>query len=526
MNILFVAAEVAPFATVGGLSQVMYFLPRALKQMGHDVRIFTPKYGTIDQKNAELPRWKFTMAYEGLRVPIGETREKIVKGKDKDDFLICNVKYYRERGLDPHIYFLENREYYELRANVFGYGDDHVRFGLLSRGCLEFLYQLHLDKKRQDWFPDIIHCHDWHTGYLIDWMRRDKRYASLFAKIPSVLTVHNFAYQGNFDFRFAPVSDKDLGLAPLKPLLSAGFQKQNALLRAIRFADGINTVSPTHAVEVLQPEFAEGLQDELIRARGKLIGILNGLDTKEFNPATDPIIAKKYTEKTVVSGKRFNKIALQKRFLLPQDPDVPVIISIGRLSTQKGWDLLLTLLPHVLAQRPDLQFIALGSSDQSDYRERLLTLQKQFPLQIGLHLRGDFRLPRILYAGGDMMLIPSKFEPGGIVALEALRYGVVSIVRQTGGLRDIITDFDPEACAGNGFSFSEHDPWTLFASITEGLTFYKQKTLWKKLVQNCMLSDFSWRHAAKEYDSWYEQIVVGHKRALGETPHPAYEVTV
>lgn len=527
MKILFVAAEVAPFSTVGGLSQVMYFLPRALQHMKHDVRIFTPKYGTIDAKNSR-GRWRFSMLSEGLRVPLGSTKAKEITGVDKVDYLICNVKYFHAKDSDPDVYLLENREYYELRANVFGYGDDHIRFALLSKGCLEFFLQIsfladNTEKKKSAWWPDLIHCNDWHTGYLIDIMRRDPRYARVFEKIPVVFTIHNFAYQGNFDFRYAPASDKDNGSAVPASILAPTLQKQNALLRGIRFSDAISTVSPTHAVEVLTPEFAEGLDEELIKARGKLIGILNGLDTREFNPTTDPIIKKRYSEKTFQKARPTNKKDLQKLFFLPERENAPLLVSCGRLSNQKGWDLQLSVLPHILTTYPDLQVIVLGTSDQSNYRDKLQQLKQEFPKQVGLHLRSDFRLPRKLYAGGDILLIPSYFEPGGIVALEALRYGCVPLVRRTGGLSDVIEDFSADKHTGNGFSFSSIDPWVMYAKIVEALTLYKQKAVWNHLVHNCLVSDYSWEHSAKEYDSWYRKVMTGRKRAMSETPHPAYE---
>ncbi|MEN9407504.1 MAG: hypothetical protein RLZZ455_720 [Candidatus Parcubacteria bacterium] len=529
MKILFVAAEVAPFSTVGGLSQVMYFLPRALQHMKHDVRIFTPKYGTIDAKNVD-EKWKFAKIYEGLKVPLDSTKQKTIIGEDKIDYLICNVKYFHAKESDPDIYFLENREYYELRANVFGYGDDHIRFALLSKGCLEFFLQMRyladtVEKKEKEWWPDIIHCNDWHTGYLIDMMRRDPRYMKVFEKIPVVFTIHNFAFQGNFDFRYAPAADKDNGNTTLPPILAPNLQKYNALLRGIRFSDAISTVSPTHAVEVLTPEFAEGLDEELIKARGKLIGILNGLDTVEFNPATDPLIKRKYSDKTVQRARVTNKKELQKLFFLPENADAPLIVSCGRLSTQKGWDLLLVVMPHLLRTYPDLQLVVLGSSDQSNYRDKLQLLKQQFPTQVGLHLRGDFRLPRKLYAGGDLIVIPSHFEPGGIVALEALRYGCVPLVRRTGGLNDIITDFNPEKLTGNGFSFSSIDPWVLYAKLVEALTLYKQKALWQRIIYNGLVSDYSWEHSAKEYESWYKQVLLRRKRAVSDTPHPAYQAS-
>ena len=277
MKILFVAAEVAPFVSIGGLSQVMYSLPRALIRLGHDVRIFTPKYGTMDTNESEEKHWQLSMEYEGLAVPIAHANNG---KKQKEDVLICNVKSYFSEKDNLMAYFLENREYYELRANVFGYMDDHVRFALLSKGCLEWLLQA--KEKKDAWWPDIIHCNDWHTGYLIELARTDKRYKEAFAKTSIVYTVHNFSFQGNFDFRYAHKSDKDDGTSSLEPLTSGKLQKQNALLRGILYADAINTVSPTHAIEVLTPEYAEGLENVLVKVRKKLTGILNGIDVKRM----------------------------------------------------------------------------------------------------------------------------------------------------------------------------------------------------------------------------------------------------
>jgi starch synthase len=300
VNILFVSAEVAPFVSVGGLSQVMYFLPRALNKLGHDVRTFTPKYGMMDTLS-DGKGWKMRMEYEGIKVPVESSVTDNQLQQDGKDFLVCNVKSYKNKKQNIFAYFLENREYYELRANVFGYMDDHIRFSLLSKGCLEWLLQLKLhntnDENLEKWWPDVIHCNDWHTGYLIELAKQDKRYKSLFAKTAIVFTVHNFAYQGNYDYQFARKENYDDGKTSLASILSPNLQKQNPLKRGLLYADAINTVSPTHAIEVLTPEYAEGLIETLQSVRGKLVGILNGLDIDEFNPTTDPIIKTTYNEK-------------------------------------------------------------------------------------------------------------------------------------------------------------------------------------------------------------------------------------
>lgn len=525
MKILFLAAEVAPFVTVGGLSQVMYFLPRALEKLGHDVRIFMPKYASIDRRQPNRKKkWKLKKEIENLAVPIENIQIKS-KVLTTHQSLICNIKSYPKTRSTVHTYFLENQEYYELRANLYGYKDDHIRFALLSKGCLEWLLTMEdlLTKKdKRGWLPDVIHCNDWHTGYFIEWARQSKRYSELLAKIPVVFTIHNFLYQGNYDFRYGSHKQHDTGSIPLAPLLSPNLQMQNALLRGILYADAVNTVSPTYAVEAQTPQYGAGLEEALQGIRGKLGGILNGLDTKEFSPETDPIIHKKYSLLSSISVRRENKLDLQRLFLLEENPNNPLLAISGRLTQQKGWDLLLKVLPHLFTQRKDVQLIVLGSGDEG-YRDQITKLAKLYPKQIGLHLRSDFRLPRKLFSAVDIMLMPSTFEPGGIVALEALRYGAVPLVRRTGGLNDIVVDFDPITKIGNGFSFTNNDPWDLFGALVEALTIYKQPQLWKRLVHNGMSYDFSWKYSAVLYEELYKNALEVRKRATSVLPHPAYE---
>lgn len=523
MKILFLAAEVAPYVTVGGLSQVMYFLPLALKKQGHDVRIFTGKYGTMDQSSRLKKKWNLKTEMAALSVPIQNSCEKKPNKQNNSSFH-CAVSSYHSK-ISPMTYFLENREYFELRANVFGYKDDHVRFALLSKGCLEFLYQLKKQKKEEAWWPDIIHCNDWHVSYFIELARQDPRYKDLFEKTPIVLTVHNFAFQGNHSFRYDPEEKRDKGNYPLAPLDSPKLFRQNALLRGLLYADEVTTVSPTHAIEILTPEYAEGLDVTLSKIRGKLTGILNGLDTQEFNPATDPIIKNTYTARSFATARKKNKLELQKEFGLEQNALAPLIAYSGRLSQQKGWEILLETIPRLLSERPEVQIIVLGQGDEK-YQNALLSFSREFPGKLGLHLQSDFRIPRRIYSGADILLLPSNFEPGGIVALEALRYGTVPIVRRTGGLNDIITEFDPDLLTGNGFSFKNKSPWSLYGAIITALTIYAQKNTWNLLVKNCLLSDFSWEHAASEYEVWYEKALEERKRATSSTPHPAYNPAI
>jgi starch synthase len=273
----------------------------------------------------------------------------------------------------------------------------------------------------------------------------------------------------------------------------------------------------------MTPEYAEGLDDVLQEVRGKLTGILNGLDIVNFHPSKDKIIKRKFSVDSFSREREANKKELQKIFDLPQDVRKPLVAISGRLAKQKGWDFIIEVLTHLLIEPPEVQVVVLGSGDER-YRLELTVLQKNFPEQIGLYLRPDFKLPRKIFAGADVILMPSLFEPGGIVALEALRYGCVPIVRRTGGLNDIITDFNPETKKGNGFSFKSKDSWALYGTIIEALTIYKYPKLWRLLVKNCMESDFSWNHAAAEYDTWYKNTIRDRKEHLPEVERSLFAI--
>jgi starch synthase len=508
MKVLHVAAEVAPYVTVGGLSQVMYFLPKSQKALGTDVRIFTAKYAEMD-RNAPREGWKLDMNLQWMRVPVAiDTLPRKAGGKiepeEDADSLICNVKE-TVNNVGIKVYFLEHREYYETRANVFAYKDDHIRFALLCKGCLEWLL-FQRDNTTDGWFPDIIHCHDWHTGYLVDLGKRNPRYQSLLKDVKIVFTVHNFAYQGNYDFRYTLDKNPDDGKRPLAGLLDPKMQKQNALLRGIQNADAVNTVSPTYAKEVMTPEFSEGLHKELQKIKKKLTGIMNGLDFEAFDPEKDPHLVMNFNPKTYSEAHKTNKKDIQSVFGLPVDEDKFVIGSVGRVAPQKGWDLVLEVLPNLLRERPEIQMIIVGRGDDH-YCQQLYRLKQQYQKQLGLRLIADFTIPRKLFASCDAILIASSFEPGGIVAFEAMRYGAVPIIRRTGGLNDAVSDFNPATGKGNGFSFTARTPWALYGAIVEAATFYTQKQVWQRIVTNCLKYDSSWQHSAKRYLEWYREIV-------------------
>lgn len=522
VNILFVAAEVAPFSSVGGLSQVMHFLPKALLKMGHDVRIWSAKYGVIDGSSGSMPvkkKWPMKLEMEGLIVPTG-----LPPGNPRA-FLRCNVKSSQAGRRDPLVYFLENREYYELRANVYQYADDHIRFALLSKGCLEWLLQACSTEQVADsktevrnsatsfapsatsghlWFPDLIHCNDWHTAHIAEYLKTDARYQPL-KHIPVLLTVHNFGHQGNgaFDFRFQVPEKRDRGDDPLPHFFSPSLIEKNILVRGIKYADAVNTVSKTYADEALTPEYGEGIDDVLVKHKDKLTGILNGLDTTEFNPMTDPLIASHFSPRSL-NRRQENKAALQREFKLPRRPELPLLAVAGRMDRQKGIDLMMKAVPHLLGDQ-EFQLVVLGGGDEI-LRSFFQKLAADYPDRVSVYLRPNFTLPRKIFSGADLLLMPSKFEPGGIVALEALRYGCVPLVRRTGGLNDIVTDFQPTAGIGNGFSFQSYDPWSFYGAVVTALTTYRDQERWRRLVMNCLREDFSWDHAAKEYEALYQSL--------------------
>ena len=503
MKILFVAAEVAPYSTVGGLSQVIYFLAQSLIKQGHDVRIFTAKYGTIKP----TPGWK--EAHHHIKVPTGYT------GKHYDQNIVCNV--LEDTKSKPRTYFLENQEYYELRSNVYGYKDDHIRFFLLSRGCLEWLRE---QKKANDWVPDMVHIHDWHTSYVAEDMRTNPRYKDLFKKIPLLLTVHNFHMQGPMDYQYLHEDDRDEAKSGVYHFFHKDLYKQNPLLRGIIYSDWVNTVSQNHVNEILTKEYGEGLEEVLMQHRGKLSGILNGIDTSEFNPQTDPLIKTNFSLKTL-KLRAENKEDLQKTFGLPVRPDVPVLGFVGRLAKQKGIDMILQII-EPLVEEYDVQFVFLGTGE-AKYRRAFMKLAERYPDQIKVHLYPNFKLPRKIFSGADILLVPSIFEPGGIVAIEGLRYGAISLVRQTGGLADIVQNFDPATREGNGLSFREPTEWGLFAAIVRGITLYKFPAAWKQLVVNALKSDFSWDKVASEYADLYGRVSRKRKRFLKSPIHPSNE---
>jgi starch synthase len=497
LKILFVASEAGPFIKAGGLGEVMFSLPRAVKGLGHDARVMIPRYAGIDQE-----KFRLEMEVENLNVPTGHDGSG-----QQPEYLVCNVKKYEsDSGNDRSpvtAYFLENQEYFENRANVYGYGDDAIRWALLGRGVLEFL------RSQRKWTPDVIIAADWQAAFVINYLKTVYKNDSRLNKIAAVFSIHNLYYQGMFDHRFVSQMDYDDGKSPIPPFYDPALLKMNMMRRGILYADAINTVSPTYAREIMTEEYGE-LLDGLLRERRSVVyGILNGLDYETVNPKTDPHLAAKYDSGSIKRRTK-NKEQLQDRFGLPVDKNKFVLGIVSRLDSQKGFDLLFDTLEPLVRQL-DIQLLVVGSGD-GKFMGFFDEMGKKFPKNVAAHLSFDLVLPHLIFGGADALLMPSRFEPSGLVQMEAMRYGMIPIVRKTGGLADTVEDYDPINNTGTGFVFSEFSGFSLAVAITRAFENYRHKNDWLAIQERAMEQDFSWEHSAKEYLDLFEKALDIKKR--------------
>lgn len=486
MKILFVASEAAPFVKVGGLGEVMFSLPRALNKLGHDARVIIPRYASVNPEE-----YKLQMEHAGLEVPTD------AQGENEPKFLICNVKRFDSGNLPRSpatTYFLENEEYYEKRANVYGYGDDAVRWALLSRGVLEWL-------KVSQWVPDIIVASDWQTGFLPNYLQITYNNDPKLSKIAAAFIIHNLYYQGMFDHRFVAEMDYDAGQAAVPSFFDPRLLKINAMRRGIMYADIISTVSPHYAKEITTPEYGELLDTLLRERRSRLYGVLNAIDYKVFNSDANPNLVAHYNVQTIDDRVK-NKQALQTRFGLPQDDQVFVVGIVSRLIEQKGIDLLFPVMEQLLRELK-LQLVVQGTGE-AKYMSFFQELENRFKGQVAVNLSFDKDTPHLIYAGADAILIPSKFEPSGLVQMEAMRYGCVPIARATGGLADTVEDYNPAKRAGTGFVFNNFDSMSLVIAIARAFEVYHNPKAWQEIQKRAMEKDFSWKHSAADYLKVFE----------------------
>lgn len=477
LKILFVGSEVAPFVKVGGLGEVLHALPKALALLGHDVRTMTPKYASINEE--EFP---MKVIVEGLMVPNYGSED-----------LICNVKEYKN-GDDLINYFLENQEYYEKRGSVYGYDDDPARWALLSRGTLEFVRHI-----SAEWKPDIIVANDWQGGLIPNYMKCEYNKDPVISKIASTFIIHNIYYQGMFDHKHTSELDYDDGQSQIPSITDPRLLKLNFMRRGIRYADVISTVSPSYAREITTPEYGELLDQLLQERRSRLFGILNGINYDNYNPETNPYVEFKYNEKNL-SERAKNKKILQQKFNLPEKKDAFVVCMISRLSEQKGIDLITETI-EPLIENFDFQLVVLGTGE-SRYISFFSELDKKSD-KVATHLSFDNVLPHVIYSGADAILIPSRFEPCGLTQMEAMRYGVVPIVRKIGGLADSVEDHTSEDEPGTGFVFEKYDKYAFLGTFMRAYEIFKYPKVWREIQKRAMKENFSWEKSAKEYEKLF-----------------------
>ena len=484
LKILHIAAEAVPFSSVGGLSSVITYLSKALHRQGHDVRVFIPKFGSIDEKKYHLE-----VIYKGLKVPTGYSKDD-----SHPTHLICNIKSFKsEDGIT--YYFLENMEYYEKRSNVYGYSDDHIRWSLLSYGAIQYI------SKHLDWKPDVVHTHDWHTGLVPNIIKSDYKKDPCFENTVCIHTIHNMNFQGQSIDPSSQLNFDD-GKSSIPRFYSERLKTLNYLKRGILYADLVNTVSEGYARQILMPEYGYGLDKLLLELRSKLFGIVNGIDTDKFNPMVDPLLPFKYDINSI-SQRVLNKKRLQKEFSLDENPETMVFGFVGRLEHMKGVDLMLEVVEKFLKDF-DAQFVLIGSGNEG-YERAAQSMQNKLKGIVGVHTYANFTLPKLVFGGADVVLMPSRFEPCGLVQMEAMRYGAVPIVRSTGGLDDTVIDFNPATLEGNGFKFRDFDGWSLYGQMVRALETHRNKDVWMKIVRNAMESDFSWDNVAGKYIDLYEK---------------------
>ena len=476
MQLFFAASEVAPFIKTGGLADVAGSLPNALAKLGHDVRVILPLYSAIPAK------WRRQMTFlKRFHFPLSWRNA------------YCGLFSLDYQGLT--YYFIDN-EYYFKREGLYGQFDDGERFAYFSRAVVEVPVQL-------GWSPDIIHCNDWQTGLVPVYLLEARHREPLLKHTKSVFTIHNIEYQGRFDRN---ILGDVLGLdeSYFREDMLSYYGDVNLVKGAIYAADYITTVSPTYAKELQYAFYAHGLEGVIADNYHKFTGILNGIDMVHNDPANDPFLPAPYSAADL-SGKATCKAALQEKLGLNVDPDVPIIACISRLVAHKGYELVTAAFPKIMEH--NVQFVVLGTGDwgiESFFR----MAAQEYPGRVSANLMYSAELASQIYAGADLLLMPSIAEPCGLSQMIAMRYGTVPIVRLTGGLKDSVPAYNPTTGTGLGFTFGSITPGDLLGAIDRGLEVYEtDRPNWIGLMERGMTTDFSWDQSATAYEKVYNQAI-------------------
>lgn len=480
MKIAFVAAEIFPYAKVGGLADVAGALPKALANLGCDVKIFIPKYNSIDEKKYGL---KFA---EQINIPVSIGANT------------WNVYLHQSRlpGSEVEINFIDCPHYYFRNKIYTNDHDEDERFILFNKAVVEIIQLF-------DWCPNIIHCNDWQTGLIPFYIKDKKKRNPKLKNIKSVFTIHNIGYQGNFgeDTFFKAGINKSI-IKNSDPLHSDTF---SFMKTGILFSDLINTVSRTYAREILSQEYGTGMEFILRKRKRDLSGIINGIDYTEWDPRTDENIPFHFNSDNP-EGKKRNKKYLLDLFNLKSDENIPLLGIVSRLVAQKGFDIAAEAFNEII--KLNLKCVILGSGEDH-YEDLFRSLSHSYADKVGIYVGYNNELAHLIEAGSDMFLMPSRYEPCGLNQLYSLRYGTVPIVRKTGGLSDTVFDWhellNTGEKNGTGFSFYDYSPQALLAAVQRAVGTFGDDETWKLIQRNGMKQDFSWEHSGKDYLGLYKK---------------------
>ncbi|CEI71916.1 MULTISPECIES: glycogen synthase GlgA [Romboutsia] len=476
MKVLYVTSECWPFAKTGGLGDVSYALPKALKKEGVDIRVILPKYSTI-------PNY--------LKEKLKEVAVFNVEVGWRNQY--CGLLEMELDGIK--FYFIDNEYYFKREGEIaylYGYDDDAERYTFFSNAVLESMSII-------DFYPDVIHMNDWHTGMIPLILKEKYSHLEKYRNIKTIYTIHNLQYQGVFSNKVLP---DVLGLP--QSYLDNGdveyYGGVNFMKAGIVFSDKVTTVSPTYSSEIQTKYYGYGLDGLLLSNNHKLKGILNGIDYDLNNPSTDNELFFRYDINSI-DNKVKNKLRLQEILGLEVNEEIPLIGIVSRLVSQKGFDLISYIMPEILREK--LQIVVLGTGEHQ-YQSMFNYYDSKYPKKVSARIIFNSSLAQQIYAGSDMFLMPSLFEPCGIGQMLAMRYGTLPIVRETGGLKDTVNPYNKYTGEGNGFSFKNYNAHEMLFCIQEAVRTYNDKEKWRRLVINAMNTDSSWEKSAKEYIKTYK----------------------
>lgn len=484
MKIAIVAAEMGPFAKAGGLADVIGALPAALKQAGAEPTVILPAYRSL---------------LDHLEVAVVAEGRELMLGAEREPYRVLRTS----AASSVPLYLIDHPGFFD-RAGIYGdngadYPDNHRRYVFFGRAAAELSAQLQ---------PDVLHTHDWHSASATIVARADSALRASLARTVCAFTIHNMAFQGTFDNAEFPLLGIDRSWYGFEFL--EFFGRVNLMKGAVVLADGVSTVSPTYAHEVAHDaELGFGLDGVLRRKGEHFVGILNGADYDEWDPARDEYISTRYSPARRI-GKKACLYDLREEFKLPHRLATPVIGMVTRMSWQKGVDLLAEAIDRVFEM--DVQLVMLASGD-ARLEEIFREAEGRYPDRLRVITNFDNRLAHRIQAGSDMFLMPSRYEPCGLTQMYALRYGVAPIVRATGGLRDTVSEFDRATGRGNGFVFTEFHSDALIGAIGRAAALFREPRQWARLMYNCFAADFSWNQAAAEYLRWFERLRGGRTAA-------------